>query len=313
MVLNERAELAAKVGGVTHGTVPVTDDGLGDESGEVVIVLPADTLDGKGNVSSGESVVTDSDLGTDELGGTLLLSSKGQGSRGRGLAGEATEVLLSEPHELLVGDTTGTNEDHAVSSVVGLDVVDQVVTGDGLDVLLGAEDGATEGLVLESSGVEVVENNLLELLVDLLLLTEDDVALTLNGSGLQLGVLKDIGEDVDGLGDIVVEGLGVVDGVLALCSCGVSCDPRGLILPCFRAVPMCRRSGERPCSRSRAPIGAGNACWCPGRCQQLHFQAFNLQFKYTLKARCSRKCAVPLVLSVSARLPASIHTPTVEV
>src|SRR5215468_4641269 len=33
----------------------------------------------------------------------------------------------------------------------------------------------------------------------------------------------------------------------------------------------------------------------------------------TLKARCSRKCAVPLVVSVSARLPASIHTPTVEV
>ena len=33
----------------------------------------------------------------------------------------------------------------------------------------------------------------------------------------------------------------------------------------------------------------------------------------TLKARCSRKCAVPLVLLVSAREPASIHTPTVDV
>lgn len=33
----------------------------------------------------------------------------------------------------------------------------------------------------------------------------------------------------------------------------------------------------------------------------------------TLKARCSRKWAVPLVLSVSDREPASIHTPTVEV
>ena len=36
-------------------------------------------------------------------------------------------------------------------------------------------------------------------------------------------------------------------------------------------------------------------------------------FNPTLKARCSRKCAVPLVVSVSALLPASIHTPTVEV
>ena len=33
----------------------------------------------------------------------------------------------------------------------------------------------------------------------------------------------------------------------------------------------------------------------------------------TLKAKCSRKCAVPFVLLVSALLPASIHTPTVEV
>lgn len=37
------------------------------------------------------------------------------------------------------------------------------------------------------------------------------------------------------------------------------------------------------------------------------------QLGRTLKAKCSRKCAVPFVLSVSARDPASIHTPTVEV
>lgn len=38
-----------------------------------------------------------------------------------------------------------------------------------------------------------------------------------------------------------------------------------------------------------------------------------LRFWVPLKAKCSRKWAVPLVLSVSAREPASIHTPTVEV
>lgn len=32
-----------------------------------------------------------------------------------------------------------------------------------------------------------------------------------------------------------------------------------------------------------------------------------------MKAKCSRKWAVPFVLSVSARLPASIQTPTVDV
>lgn len=210
------AELAAEEGRLAHGTVPVTDDGLGDQSGEVVIVLPADTLDGESDVSGGDGVVAETDLGTDELGSALLLGSEGKGSGGRGLAGETTEVLLSESDELLVGNATGTDQDHAVSSVVGLDVVGQVVPGDGLDVLLGAEDGAAKGLGLVGGGVKVVEDNLLELLVNLLLLAQDHITLTLNGTSLELGVLKDIGEDVDGLGDIVVKGLGVVDSVFPL-------------------------------------------------------------------------------------------------
>lgn len=216
LVVDVGAELAAKVRGVTHGTVPVANNGLRDQAGEVVVVLPAHTLNGEGNVGRGESVITESDFGANELGGTLLLGGEGLGSGGWGLAGEATEVLLSQSDELFVGDTTSTNQNHAVSGVVGLDVVDQVVPVDGLDVLLGTEDGATKRLALESSGVKVVENNLLELLVNLLLLTQDDVPLTLNGTGLQLRVLKDVCEDVDGLGDIVVEGLRVVDGVFPL-------------------------------------------------------------------------------------------------
>lgn len=210
------AELAAEEGRLAHGTVPVADDGLGNQSGEVIIILPANTLDGESNVSGGDGVVAETDFGTDELRSALLLSSEGQGSGGRGLAGEATEVLLGESHELLVRNATGTDQDHAVSSVVGLDVVGQVVPGDGLDILLGAEDGAAKGLGLVSGGVKVVENNLLELLVNLLLLAKDHIALALNGTSLELGVLKDIGEDVDGLGDIVVKGLGVVDSVLPL-------------------------------------------------------------------------------------------------
>jgi hypothetical protein len=216
VVANVGAELAAKERRLAHGAVPVTDNSLGDQSGEVVIVLPADTLNGESDVSGGDGVITETDLGTNELGDALLLSSESEGGGSRGLAGEATEVLLSETNELLVRNATSTNQDHAVSSVVGLDVVGQVIPGDGLDVLLRAEDGAAKGLALVSGGVKVVEDNLLELLVNLLLLAEDHITLTLNGASLELGVLEDIGEDVDGLGDIVVEGLGVVDGVFPL-------------------------------------------------------------------------------------------------
>lgn len=216
LVVHDGAKLAAKIRRVAHGTVPVTNDGLGDQAGEVVIVLPAQTLDGKGNVGRGKSVITESDFGADELGSPLLLKRESLGGRGRGLAGEATEVLLGQSDELLVGDTTSTNQDHAVRGVVGLDVVGQVVTGDGLDVLPGTKDGTTEGLSLERGGVEVVENNLLQLLVNLLLLAQDDVPLALNRARLQLGVLKNICKDVDGLGNIVVERLGVVDGVFPL-------------------------------------------------------------------------------------------------
>jgi hypothetical protein len=50
-------------------------------------------------------------------------------------------------------------------------------------------------------------------------------------------------------------------------------------------------------------------------CASISFQPSSLVAVMipTLNARCSKKCAVPFVLSVSARLPASIHTPTVDV
>lgn len=214
--MDEGAELAAKVGRVAHGTVPVTDNGLSNQGGEVVVILPANALDGDGNVGGGDGVVTDTDLRTDKVGLLLLGVGNGLSGRGWGSHGDVAEVLLGELDELLVRNTTRANKDHAVSGVVGLDVVGQVITADGLDVLLGTEDGATEGLVHESGGVQVVEDNLLELLVNLLLLAKNDVALALDGLGVELGVLEDVGKDVDGVGDVGVEGLGVVDGVFAL-------------------------------------------------------------------------------------------------
>ena len=70
--------------------------------------------------------------------------------------------------------------------------------------------------MLEGSGVQVVKDDLLDLLLNLLGLPQDDVALTLDGRLLKLGVLEDVGQDVDELGNVRVEGLGEIDGVLAL-------------------------------------------------------------------------------------------------
>lgn len=214
--MDEAAELATHVWSIAHGLIPVTDDSLGNESSEVVLVLPRDTLDSNGDVGSWDGVVTDADLGADELWLALLLVGDRGGGLGVWLGREAGEVLLGELDELGVWDTAGTDEDHAVSGVVGLDVVDEVLSLDALDVLGGAEDGAAEWLSLESGGVEVVEDNFLELLVNLLGLSEDNVTLALNGGLLELGVLEDVGKDVDGCWNIGIECLCVIYSVLAL-------------------------------------------------------------------------------------------------
>ena len=63
--------------------------------------------------------------------------------------------------------------------------------------------------------MQVVEDNLLELLVNLLLLADDNVALALDRRRLELRVLEDIGDDVDRGRDVLPEALRVVHGLLA--------------------------------------------------------------------------------------------------
>lgn len=213
MLVNIAAQLAALVRGVAHGLVVVADDGLSDESSEVVLGVPANTLNGNGDVGSGHGVIANTDVRTNKV--SLLLGQDvglGLGAAG----GKAGEVLLGKLNQLLVGNATGGSENHAVGSVVVLDVVGEFGAGNVTDVLAGAENGAAERLVLESSGVQVVKDNLLNLLLNLLGLSENDVALALDGRRLELGVLQDIGQNIDGLGNVGVESLGEVDGVLTL-------------------------------------------------------------------------------------------------
>jgi len=64
--------------------------------------------------------------------------------------------------------------------------------------------------------MQVIKHNFLQLLVNLLRFSQDNITLALNGLGLEFGVLKNIGEDVDRRGYVCVESLGVVDSILTL-------------------------------------------------------------------------------------------------
>ena len=213
VLVDDAAELAALVRSVAESLVVVADDGLGDQGGEVVGVAPADTLDSNGDVGGRDGVVADPDVGADEVG---LLLGQEVGASLRGLGRQLGKVLVGHLNKLLVGDAAGTDENHAVGRVVVLDVVGELGAGDVADVLAGAEDGAAQGLALVGGGVQVVKDNLLELLLYLLRLAQDDVALPLDRGLVEPRVLEDVLQDVDALGDVLVQGLGKIDGVLAL-------------------------------------------------------------------------------------------------
>ena len=65
----------------------------------------------------------------------------------------------------------------------------------------------------------MVEHDLLQLLVDLLLLPQDDITLPLDSTTFKLGVLQDVANDVNCLGNVLTETFGVVDSLLARCVC----------------------------------------------------------------------------------------------
>lgn len=211
-LVDNAGQAGGGVGRGAEGAVPGANDRLHHEHGIVVGGGPAASLNSDGNVGLSHGVVLETDLRAGKVGGEGV--GLAQTSR-VGRDGELGKVLLGQGNQGIVINTTGTNKDHAVSGVVGLDVVGEVIAGQGLDVLLGSQDGAAKSLTLESSGVQVVKDNLLHLLVNLLLLAENDIALALNGIVVQGRVLENVGKNLNRLGDVGLEGLGVVDSLLA--------------------------------------------------------------------------------------------------
>jgi hypothetical protein len=62
----------------------------------------------------------------------------------------------------------------------------------------------------------MVKDNLFELFVYLFLFTQNHIALTLDGRFFQVGILENIGKDLDGFADIFLERFRIVDCILTL-------------------------------------------------------------------------------------------------
>ena len=124
------------------------------------------------------------------------------------------KVLLSELAEFSMVDSTSAGKHHAGSLVVGLNIVDQVVPGDRLDILGRAQDGSAKRSALVGDCVKMVENNLLQVHLDLLHLSQDNTTLTLDLLLAEGGVGQDVTQDLDGSVKVARQTLCVEDGLL---------------------------------------------------------------------------------------------------
>lgn len=203
------AHLGGDVLAKAGGTVVGTEHGLHDHEGEGILGGPAGTLEGKGDVGSVVGIESDANVTAGEDGG-VVGSIDGTGRGG----GELAKVGGGQVAKLGVVDGTGTSYDHAGGGVVSVDVVTEIGLGKAANVLFGTEDGPSKASALEGGGVKVIQNELLLLLVDLGHFPKDDVALPLDGGLLELGVEEDVGENLDGLTNVLLEDLGEVDGLL---------------------------------------------------------------------------------------------------
>lgn len=62
----------------------------------------------------------------------------------------------------------------------------------------------------------MIKHNFFQLLINLFLFSEDHISFPLNRCWLKFRVLEDIGEDVDGLGNVGIKGLRIVDSIFSL-------------------------------------------------------------------------------------------------
>jgi len=123
VLVDKPLSLLPLVRGITHSLGVVTNDSLGNKGSKVVSRVPAHTLDSEAILAV---PMASSRTRTSKPTSGRLLGKQVSMVLGT-LARETGEVLLRQLDELLVGNATSTNQDHAVGRVVVLDVVDELV------------------------------------------------------------------------------------------------------------------------------------------------------------------------------------------
>merc|ERR1719285_1277747 len=196
------------VGTATHGTIPVSNQSVSHHERDIVWVGPAASLDSNGNVSKRHCVVADSHIRSSVPAVHVNRSLMGD------INSNFAKVLLSQFAQLSMVNTASSGKHHAGALVVGLDVVDQVIPGDGLDVLGGAQDGPAKGGALVGDCVQVVKDDLLQVHLDLLHLAQDNPTLALNLLLAECGVGEDVTQDFDSAVQVAREAFGVEDSLL---------------------------------------------------------------------------------------------------
>mmetsp|Transcript_16010 Transcript_16010/g.44269 ORF Transcript_16010/g.44269 Transcript_16010/m.44269 type:complete len:252 (-) Transcript_16010:259-1014(-) len=126
-------------------------------------------------------------------------------------------MLVGQLTQFGVIDGTGSRHNHSWGRVLSGNIVDELFSGEGANVLLAAQNGASEGRSLKGRCVQVIQDQFFLILVDFLHFSENDLPFSLNGLRLKVGVQQNVGNDFNGSRDILREDLRKVSRLFARC------------------------------------------------------------------------------------------------
>lgn len=93
----------------------------------------------------------------------------------------------------------------------------QIILGQRSDIFFWSQNSTSQSSSLKGGRMQVVHDKFFVLLVDFRHFSENDIALSVNGTWVQFGVKKNVGEDLYSLTNVILEHLGKVDSLFARC------------------------------------------------------------------------------------------------